>query len=225
MGRGPRRRHGVPPRPRSAHRRVDAGRGVRLTVFIELHAQSAFSFLEGAELPETLVAEAAKRDMGAIALLDRDGVYGAPRLHRAAVDAGMKALVGAEITLVGGARLPLLVEDREGYQNLSRLITKMKLRAPKGEAAASWDDLEAHATGLVCLTGGARGPLAAAIAAGDRDIARAVLGRLGAIFGKSGCFIEVQRHLDRRQEHDLQRLVMLGRACGVPRSEEHTSEL
>src|SRR5437870_3538449 len=185
-------------------------------MYIELHAQSAFSFLEGAELPETLVAEAAKRDMGAIALLDRDGVYGAPRLHRAAVDAGMKPLVGAEITLVGGARLPLLVEDREGYQNLSRLITKMKLRAPKGEAAASWDDLEAHATGLVCLTGGARGPLAAAIAAGDRDVARAVLGRLGAIFGKSGCFIEVQRHLDRRQEHDLQRLVMLGRACDVP---------
>src|SRR5216117_992770 len=185
-------------------------------MFIELHAQSAFSFLEAAELPETLVAEAAKRDMGAIALLDRDGVYGAPRLHRAAVDAGMKPLVGAEITLVGGARLPLLVEDREGYQNLSRLITKMKLRAPKGEAAARWDDLEAHATGLVCLTGGARGPLAAAIAAGDRDVARAVLGRLGAIFGKSGCFIEVQRHLDRRQEHDLQRLVMLGRACDVP---------
>ena len=100
-------------------------------MFIELHAQSAFSFLEGAEVPETLVAEAAKRDMGAIALVDRDGVYGAPRLHRAAVDAGLKALVGAEVTLVGGARLPLLVEDREGYQNLCRLITAMTA-APGG---------------------------------------------------------------------------------------------
>jgi error-prone DNA polymerase len=186
------------------------------TIFIELHAQSAFSFLEGAEVPETLVAEAAKRDMGAIALLDRDGVYGAPRLHRAAVEAGIKALVGAEITMVGGARLPLLVEDREGYQNLCRLITKMKLRAPKGEAAASWDDLETHATGLVCLTGGARGPLAPAIAAGDRDAARASLERLVAIFGKSGCFVEIQRHLDRRQEHHLQRLVALARANDVP---------
>src|SRR2546423_13708574 len=185
-------------------------------MFIELHAQSAFSFLEGAELPETLVAEAAKRDMGAIALLDRDGVYGAPRLHRAAVDAGIKALVGAEITLAGGARLPLLVQDREGYQNLCRLITKMKLRAPKGAAAAGWDDLEAHAAGLVCLTGGARGPLATAVAAGDRDAARASLERLVAIFGKSGCFIEVQRHLDRRQEHHLQRLVALARASDVP---------
>src|SRR5919106_33282 len=159
-------------------------------MFIELHAQSAFSFLEGAELPETLVAEGAKRDMGAIALLDRDGVYGAPRLHRAAVDAGIKALVGAEITVVdhfsarlavpsghrsprttGGARLPLLVEDREGYQNLCRLITTMKLRAPKGEAAATWEDLETHASGLVCLTGGARGPPAPPPAAGGRGAA------------------------------------------------------
>jgi len=185
-------------------------------MFVELHAQSAFSFLEGADLPETLVAEAAACDMGAIALLDRDGVYGAPRLHRAAVDAGIKALVGAEITLAGGARLPLLVEDREGYQNLSRLITKMKLRAPKGEAAARWDDLEAHASGLVCLTGGARGPLAATIAAGDRDGARAELDRLAGIFGASNCFVEVQRHLDRRQERDLPRLVALARERQVP---------
>ena len=185
-------------------------------MFIELHAQSAFSFLEGVELPETLVAEAARREMGAIALLDRDGVYGAPRLHRAAVDAGMKALVGAEITLVGGARLPLLVEDREGYQNLSRLITKMKLRAPKGEAAATWNDLDAHSNGLVCLTGGAGGPLAAAVAAGDRDRARADLDRLVGIFGASSCFVEVQRHFDRRQERDLQRLVALARSANLP---------
>jgi error-prone DNA polymerase len=185
-------------------------------MFIELHAQSAFSFLEGAEVPETLVAEAAKRDMGAIALLDRDGVYGAPRLHRAAVDAGMKALVGAEVTLAGGARLPLLVEDHEGYQNLCRLITKMKLRAPKGEAAATWEDLDAHAGGLVCLTGGARGPLAAAVAAGDRDTAVACLDRLVSIFGTSSCFVEIQRHLDRRQERDLQRLVALARTRDVP---------
>ena len=185
-------------------------------MFIELHAQSAFSFLEGAEIPETLVAEAAKRDMPAIALLDRDGVYGAPRLYRAAIDAGIKPLVGAEITLVGGARLPLLVEDREGYQNLCRLITKMKLRAPKGEAAATWADLESHASGLVCLTGGGHGPLAAAVAAGDRETAQACLERLVSVFGKSNCFVEIQRHLDRRQEHALERLVALARASGVP---------
>src|SRR5207253_9097599 len=86
--------------------------------FVELHAQSAFSFLEGAEQPETLIAEAARLEMGALALVDRDGVYGAPRFYHAAASAGITPLVGREITLAGGARLPLLVEDREGYRNL-----------------------------------------------------------------------------------------------------------
>jgi len=122
-------------------------------MFIELHAQSAFSFLEGAEHPEVFAAEAARLDMPAVALIDRDGVYGAARLARAAAHAGVKPIVGSEITLIDGARLPLLVEDREGYQNLCRLITRMKLGAAKGAAETALDDLEPYAAGLVCLTG------------------------------------------------------------------------
>src|SRR5437870_4172981 len=110
-------------------------------MFIELHAQSAFSFLEGAELPEAFAGAAARLEMPAVALVDRDGVYGAPRFTRAALDAGVKPIVGSELTLADGTRLPLLVEDREGYQNLCRLITRMKLGAPKGAAAATLDDL------------------------------------------------------------------------------------
>src|SRR5919204_4132190 len=121
-------------------------------MFVELHAQSAFSFLEGAELPETLVAEAARLGMPALALVDRDGLYGAPRFPHAALGAGIKPLVGSELTLEDGSRLPLLVEDREGYRNLSRLITRMKLTAPKGEATLAIDDVPPYATGLVCLT-------------------------------------------------------------------------
>src|SRR5262252_338597 len=109
--------------------------------------------------------------MPALALVDRDGVYGAARLARAATKAGIKPIVGSEITLADGSRLPLLVEDREGYQNLCRLITRMKL-APKGAAAIALDDLEPYAAGLVCLTGGTRGPLARRLASGDVDGAR-----------------------------------------------------
>ena len=185
-------------------------------MFVELHAQSAFTFLEGADQPEALVAEVARRGMPALALVDRDGVYGAPRFHRAAVDAGIRPLVGSELTLAGGARLPVLVEDREGWQNLCRLITRAKLGAPKGKAALSLENLEASANGLVCLTGGARGPLADAVRAGDRDAARAILDRLVGIFGRGNVFVEVQRHFDRAQERDLERLVALARAACVP---------
>jgi len=185
-------------------------------VFIELHVQSAFSFLEGAEHPEAFAAEAARLDMPAIALVDRDGVYGAARLARAAAKAGIKPIVGSEITLADGSRLPLLVEDREGYQNLCRLITRMKLGAPKGAAALAVDDLEPNTAGLVCLTGGARGPLASRLAAGDDDGARRMLDHLVALFGRSSCFVEVQRHYDREQEQVLQRLVALARSARVP---------
>ncbi len=183
--------------------------------FVELHAQSAFSFLEGTAQPEALVAEAARLDMPAIALVDRDGVYGAPRFYQAAVRAGLKPLVGSEITLADGSRLPLLVEDREGYHNLCRLVTRMKLGAPKGAATLGLADLESRTDGLVCLTGGVRGPLARRLAGGDRAGAVECLARLVALFGRSNVFVEVQRHLDRDQERVLAELVRLARATRV----------
>src|SRR2546422_9171387 len=97
-------------------------------MFIELHAQSAFSFLEGAELPEAYAAAAARLGMPAVALCDRDGVYGAPRFTRAALDAGVKPIISSEITLTDGSRLPLLVEDREGYQRSEEHTSELQSR-------------------------------------------------------------------------------------------------
>src|SRR5215471_3889390 len=117
-------------------------------MYIELHSRSAFSFLEGSSLPERLIESCAGMDMPAMALLDRDGLYGAPRFHLAATKAGIKAHIGAEVTCepfhkpcTVQPRLPLLVASRTGYQNLCRLITKMKLRAKKGEGAVQEDEL------------------------------------------------------------------------------------
>src|SRR5256886_11937138 len=169
-------------------------------MFVELHAQSAFSFLEGADLPEAFAAAAARLCMPAMALVDRDGVYGGPWFTRAALAGGVKPIGGSELTLADGSRLPLLVEDREGYQNLCRLITRMKLGAAKGAAAATLDDLTPYAAGLVCLTGGARGPLALRVGAGDAEGARGVLERLLPIFGRSDCYGGDPRHLQHRQE-------------------------
>src|SRR4051812_23693954 len=142
-----------------------------LVPYPELHAASAFSFLDGASLPEALVARAAALGYPALALLDRDGVYGAPRFHMAAKKAGLKAIIGAELTIAlrpppaaGAApadvrssdqifRLPVLIESPQGYRNLCRLLTRMKMRAPKGEGTLALDELDGQTTGLVALGG------------------------------------------------------------------------
>ena len=151
-------------------------------------------------MPEALAERAAQLDQPAVALVDADGLYGAPQLYRACTRLGLKAIVGAEVTLDGGGRLPLLVEDREGYKNLCRLLTRIKMRAPKGEGAATVDDLVEHAAGLVCLTGGAGGPVAAHLARGDDDAAGDLLQRLVTVYGRFNVHVELQRHLSRAQE-------------------------
>src|SRR3954449_13196920 len=144
-----------------------------MSTYVELHSRSAFSFLEGASVPEELIAAGLELDTPAMALLDRDGVYGAPRFHLSAKKNGIKAHIGAEISVKKDqdiCSIPVLVRNRTGYQNLCRLITLMKLRVPKhakpGECAATEDELREHAEGLVCLTGDEHGPLAAALERG-----------------------------------------------------------
>src|SRR6201991_3929353 len=138
--------------------------------YVELHASSAFSFLEGASLPEDLIQRAAELEMPAMALLDRNGVYGAARFHTLAHKHGVRAYVGAEIAVSSlgqrltppgwlphqhapePARLPLLCTSRVGYQNLCQLITRFKMRERmKTEGASTIDDLQQYGRGLICL--------------------------------------------------------------------------
>src|SRR5687767_15128766 len=125
-------------------------------MYVELHARSAFSFLEGASVPEELIAAGLELQMPAMALLDRDGIYGAPRFHLSAKKNGIKAHIGAEINVQLPASklcsVPVLVKTRQGYQNLCRLIALMKLRVPKhakpGACSVTAEELAAHAAGL-----------------------------------------------------------------------------
>ncbi|HLF85157.1 MAG TPA: error-prone DNA polymerase [Blastocatellia bacterium] len=200
--------------------------------YVELHARSAFSFLEGASLPEELISVCSNLGGKAMALLDRDGVYGAPRFHMAAKKTGIKAHIGSEITLAleDGSRithhgslvttLPLLVQSRAGYQNLCRLITLMKLRAPKhakpGEVAANLDELTEHSEGLICLTGGEDGPLAHALGSGGLDEAIATTEKLVGIFGRCNVYAELQRHFNREEESRNQAVVEVARRLKLP---------
>ena len=122
--------------------------------YVELRCRSAFSFLDGASLPEDLVDRAAALGYDAIALADRNGLYGAPRFFQAAKDAGVRAIVGADVVVEGAGTLHLLVEDRAGYTHLCRLLTAGALGRPKGDGRVTWEQVEEHAAGLFCLAGG-----------------------------------------------------------------------
>jgi len=197
--------------------------------YAELHTASAFSFLAAASDPEDLVREAAARGLPAVALVDRNGVYGAPRFYKAAREAGIKALVGAEVCLGeergrGGGegedeekprRLTLLVENQAGYRNLCRLLTAAGRGRPKGEGRADWDLIAAHAGGLHCLSGGEEGPLAQALTEGGRGPSRELLERLSEIFPRR-LHVELQRHGLRAEEHRNAALVELAGSLRLP---------
>src|SRR5579864_5936212 len=185
--------------------------------YVELHARSAFTFLEGASLPESLARVCAESGMSAMALLDRDGVYGAPRFHMAAKQSKIKAHIGAEISIAGNGSLPVLAESRQGYQNLCRLITAAKLRTKKKQIAASaFEELQGNTNGLICLTGDEQGPLAIALRKGGAAAGREVLHQLTSLFGRGNVYVELQRHSSRVQESRNQAAVELARELHLP---------
>jgi error-prone DNA polymerase len=203
--------------------------------YVELRARSSFSFLEGASDPEELAAATAALGYDAIALGDRDGLYGAPRFYQAATAAGVRPIVGADLVLddpgsgaaaATPARLYVLVPDRERYRNLCRMLTAAKLRLlghdrngtpiypAKGESRITLDDLERYGAGLICLAGGAASPLARRLVRGADP--RPLCDRLSAIFGPNNLFIDLQRHLDPDQERLNRKLLAMADACRLP---------
>ncbi len=204
--------------------------------YVELHARSAFSFLRGASDPATLAGAAAAKGLEAMALLDRDALAGTPRFHRAARESGLRARVGAEVTLADGTVLPLLAMNRTGYRNLCRLITETKLTArPPGATEAppednphapgsddrkrpclaTWEEIAAHAEGLIALTGDEEGPVRHAWRRAGPEAAGAALARLEAVFGHGRVYVEVQRHRRRGEEREIAFLSDLAAARGL----------
>ena len=124
--------------------------------YVPLWCKSNFSFLEGASHPEELVETAHRWELPALAITDRDGVYGIVRAHVKARELGLPLIIGAEITVEDGSALILLAQNREGYAQLCRLITAGRRRAPKGESSVAWQEVCRHAAGLIALWGGSR---------------------------------------------------------------------
>src|SRR5215813_1408058 len=170
--------------------------------YVELHASSAFSFLRGGSFPERLAEVAAELEMPAIALCDRNGVYGAQRFSVAAREHGVRPIVGAELAMEDGGILPVLVESRTGYKNLCELLTQAHLRSEKGKCEIKWDELPKFAEGLVALF--------------NSSLLNNGLRKLLSIFSEQNLFVEIQRHFVRGEEQINRQLVDLARATGLP---------
>jgi error-prone DNA polymerase len=170
-----------------------------MTEYVELHCRSAFSFLRAASTPERLAERAAELQMPAVALCDRDGVYGAPRFFGRARELGIRPIVGAELTMTDGAILPVLVQSRLGYQNLCRLLTRAHLRNEKGACSVAWPELPEFSAGLVAL-------------AGSEPAVKQALD----VFDRGQIFVEIQRHRVRGEDKPVRRLADLAASLHLP---------
>jgi error-prone DNA polymerase len=184
--------------------------------YVELHAHSSYSFLDGASLPEELVIQAAELGYPALALTDHDGVYGSLEFAHAAKHFGVRPITGAEVTLADRSHVTLLVETQQGYSNLCRLLTAAhahtrlpgKESQPPGDPALDQRLLEELNEGLVCLSGCARHGLAV------RDPNAA--GQLARVFGRERFFVELQRPYERGDARRNSALRQLAESLGVP---------
>src|SRR5829696_1368939 len=181
---------------------------VRHIMYAELHAHSAFSFLDGASLPDELAGAAARLGYGAFALTDHNGLYGSMEFAQAAKGLGLKAIHGAEVDLDDGRHLTLLVDTQEGWRNLCHILTRAHAHTrDHGDPppAVPLESIEEHAPGLVCLSGCARH--------GVHD--EPTLRRLRAAFGRENLCVELQRPFQRHDRARNRRLVGLAERLGV----------
>ncbi len=186
-------------------------------MYVELHAHSYYSLLDGVASPEALVEQAARFGMPAIAVTDHDALYGAPRFAKAAEQASVKPIFGAELTLSHeDGHLMLLAETNEGYANLCHLITLARRDQEKGFAALPWRLLAEHSNGLIALSGCRRGGIGGALQQREGDKAFHLAQRYAAIFGHGSFYLELQRHRDRSDRRVNAGLVSLAHRLRLP---------
>ena len=178
-------------------------------VYVELHAHSAFSFLDGASLPDELVGSAVELGYEAFALTDHDGLCGSMEFAQSAASLGLRAIHGAEMALEDSRHVTLLVEDATGWRNLCRIVTAAHEHdrdRSEPPPVVPFATLEQHAAGLVCLSGCAR--------QGVHD--EPGLEWLLRIFGADHLRVELQRPFHRDDRARNRRLEELAGRLGVP---------
>src|SRR6266550_3437108 len=164
-------------------------------LYVELHCHSAYSFLDGASPPDELLATAHRLGYPALALTDRNGIYGSLAFTHAAKPLGLQAITGAEVTLTDGSHLVLLAETPQGYTNLCRLLTEAHLGAERLDPRLPLAAIESRHDGLIILSGSRRdGMLSRALENDGLSAARKLAERCRAVFGPDRFFVEIQRN-------------------------------
>src|SRR5213593_5277441 len=170
-------------------------------MYIELHCHSAFSFLDGASLPEPL------------ALTDHNGLYGSMAFAQEAKSLGLQAITGAELTLLDGSHVTLLAETPEGYANLCRLITEAHLgREDRRDPRLDFASLESRHAGLIVLSGCRDGLLPRIVRNAGMTAARSFASRCRAVFGPERFFVELQHNYVRGDQALTRALIGLAEA-------------
>ncbi len=191
--------------------------------YVELHCHTAYSFLDGASGPQELAGAAAEQGHAALAITDHDGLHGSMEAAQALKPLGVRPITGAELSMEDASHLTLLCETRAGYRNLCRLITEAHAGTRPGEGKdplppfTTYEALERHAEGLVCLTGCARhGALARAVEQSRHAEAAEAGRRLRGIFGPDHLRVELQRPFARNDRRRNRLLAGLAGRLGVP---------
>ncbi|MBI3082375.1 MAG: PHP domain-containing protein, partial [Gemmatimonadetes bacterium] len=185
-------------------------------MYVELHCHSAFSFLDGASLPEHLVLEAQTLGYPALALTDHNGLYGSMAFAQAAKQLGLQAITGAEITLLDGSHVTLLAETPQGYANLCRLITETHLkREDRRDPRLDFASLEQRPEGLIVLSGCRSGLLPRVLANEGFTAARRFAERCRTVFGRERFFVELERNAVRGDRDLTRALCDIADAAGL----------
>jgi len=185
-------------------------------MYCELHCHSAFSFLDGASLPEQLILEAQALGYSALALTDHNGLYGSMAFAQAAKQMGLQAITGAELTLLDGSHITVLAETPQGYAHLCRLITEAHLgRSDRRDPRLDFASIAERQEGLILLSGCRGGLLPQMLQRQGFSAARRFAERCRAVFGRERFFVEIQRNLVRGDRDRTRALCDLADAAGL----------
>ncbi|MEA2642353.1 MAG: error-prone polymerase, partial [Chloroflexota bacterium] len=192
--------------------------------YVELHLRTSYSFLEGASQPSEIAARALAYGYDALAVTDRNGLYGAMEFAQVCKSQSIRAITGAELTLrhglverdSGPVPLVLLVENWSGYANLCRLLTEAHRSSPRDAVALDPTFLAGHTEGLIVFTGPRTGEIPRLVEAGRTAEATEAIRQLAALFGPASTFVELQHNLVYGDTRRVARLAELAAELGLP---------